>query len=44
MRLMFVYWQPSNAGSAQDIIRYHEAARKLGHEVVLYAPDRKSVV
>ena len=38
MRLMFVYWQPSNAGSAQDILRYHEAARKLGHEVVLYAP------
>ncbi len=38
MRLMFVYWQPSNAGSAQDILRYHEAASKLGHEVLLYAP------
>jgi hypothetical protein len=38
MRLMFVYWQPSNAGSAQDILRYSAAARRLGHEVVLYAP------
>ena len=38
MRLMFVYWQPENAGSAQDILRYSEAAKKLGHEVVLYAP------
>jgi len=38
MRLMFVYWQPSNAGSAQDIIRYHEAGKKLGHDVLLYAP------
>ena len=39
MRLMFVYWQPENAGSAQDILHYSEAARELGHEVVLYAPE-----
>jgi hypothetical protein len=39
MRLMFVYWQPENAGSAQDILRYSEVAKKLGHEVVLYAPE-----
>jgi hypothetical protein len=38
MRLMFVYWQPENAGSAQDILNYSKAARALGHEVVLYAP------
>jgi Glycosyl transferases group 1 len=38
MRLMFVYWQPENAGSAQDILNYSEAAKRLGHEVVLYAP------
>jgi hypothetical protein len=39
MRLMFVYWQPENAGSAQTIHKYSQAARKLGHEVVLYAPQ-----
>jgi hypothetical protein len=39
MRLMFVYWQPENAGSAQTIHKYSEAARRLGHEVVLYAPE-----
>jgi hypothetical protein len=38
MRLMFVYWRPENAGSARTIHSYTEAARKLGHEVVLYAP------
>ena len=38
MRLMFVYWQLENAGSAQDILHYSEAARTLGHEVALYAP------
>jgi hypothetical protein len=36
---MFVYWQPENAGSAQDILNYSKAARALGHEVVLYAPE-----
>src|SRR5262249_61315129 len=39
MRLMFVYWQPENAGSAQDILNYSRAAKGLGHEVVLYAPE-----
>jgi hypothetical protein len=39
MRLMFVYWQPENAGSAQDILNYSRAAKALGHEVVLYAPQ-----
>jgi hypothetical protein len=38
MRFMFVYWRPENAGSARTIQKYSEAARKLGHEVVLYAP------
>src|SRR5262245_51368719 len=38
MRLMFVYWQPENAGSAQDILNYSKVAPELGHEVVLYAP------
>ena len=38
MRLMFVYWRIGNAGSAQDILRYTEVARTLGHEVVMYAP------
>ena len=37
MRLMFVYWRTSNAGSAQTIRHYAEAARELGHEVVIYA-------
>jgi hypothetical protein len=39
MRLMFVYWQPNDAGSAQDIAHYCAVAPQLGHEVVLYAPD-----
>lgn len=39
MRLMFVYWQLDDAGSAQTIASYSEAARHLGHEVVLYAPE-----
>src|SRR3712207_5507816 len=39
MRLMFVYWHVENAGSAQTIFKYTEAARRLGHEVVLYAPE-----
>jgi len=39
MRLMFLYWRIGNAGSAQDILQYARAARALGHEVVMYAPD-----
>src|SRR5262249_40283842 len=38
MRLMFVYWRIGNAGSAQDILRYAEAAQTLGHEILMYAP------
>jgi glycosyltransferase involved in cell wall biosynthesis len=39
MRLMFVYWQLDDAGSAQTIFNYSRAARELGHEIVLYAPE-----
>lgn len=39
MRLMFVYWHVENAGSAQTIYNYSQAAKALGHEVVLYAPE-----
>ena len=39
MRLMFVYWQIENAGSAQTILHYTKIAKTLGHEVVLYAPE-----
>jgi hypothetical protein len=39
MRLMFVYWKVEDAGSAQDIYNYSQAAKRLGHEVALYAPE-----
>lgn len=39
MRLMFVYWHVENAGSAQTIYNYAQAAKRLGHEVALYAPE-----
>jgi glycosyltransferase involved in cell wall biosynthesis len=39
MRLMFVYWQLDDAGSAQTIYNFAQAANKLGHEIVLYAPE-----
>jgi hypothetical protein len=39
MRLMFVYWKVEDAGSAQDIYNYCKAARELGHEIALYAPE-----
>jgi len=42
VRFMFVYWRPENAGSARTIHKYSEAARKLGHEVFMYAPNDKS--
>lgn len=35
---MFVYWHVEDAGSAQTIYKYAQAARALGHEVALYAP------
>jgi hypothetical protein len=38
MRLMFVYWPYENAGSAVDLFNYSQAARSLGHEVVVYGP------
>jgi glycosyltransferase involved in cell wall biosynthesis len=40
VRLMFVYWDLDNAGSAQTLAHYGKAASALGHEVVLYAPER----
>jgi hypothetical protein len=39
MRLMFVYWKIEDAGSAQTICNYAQAARELGHELALYAPE-----
>lgn len=39
MKLMFVYWQLDDAGSAQTIHSLSEAAAELGHEIVLYAPE-----
>jgi hypothetical protein len=39
MRLMFVYWQLDDAGSAQTIYNFAQAAKGLGHEIVLYAPE-----
>lgn len=39
MRLMFVYWRIGDAGSAQTIYGYAQAAEALGHEVLLYAPE-----
>jgi hypothetical protein len=39
MRLLFVYWKVEDAGSAQDIYNYCQAARRLGHEAALYAPE-----
>lgn len=38
MRLMFVYWKLEDAGSAQTLYHYAQAAQELGHEFVLYAP------
>jgi hypothetical protein len=35
---MFIYYVMDDAGSAQDIHNYTEAARALGHEVVMYGP------
>jgi hypothetical protein len=39
MRLMFVYWKVEDAGSAQDIYNYCQAAKRLGHDVALYASE-----
>ncbi len=39
MRLLIVYWKLDDAGSAQDIEHYCRAAKNLGHEMALYAPE-----
>lgn len=39
MRLMFVYYAYENAGSGIDMQGYSQAARALGHEVVLYGTN-----
>lgn len=39
MRLMFVYWKVEDAGSAQNIFNYCQAAKRLGHEAALFAPE-----
>jgi Glycosyl transferases group 1 len=44
MRFMFVYHVSKTAGSAQDIHNYSRVATELGHEVVIYGPERKSSV
>src|SRR5712691_4755932 len=42
MRLIFVHWVYEDRGSAQDLYNYREAARQLGHEVVIYGPPELS--
>jgi hypothetical protein len=39
MRLVFVHYVFEDRGSAQDIHHFVGAARRLGHEVTLYAPS-----
>jgi hypothetical protein len=38
MRFVFVHWVYEDRGSAQDLFNYHQAAKQLGHEVVIYGP------
>jgi hypothetical protein len=42
MRLIFVHWVYEDRGSAQDLYNYREAARQLGHEVIIYGPPELS--
>src|SRR5436305_186321 len=42
MRLIFVHWAHEDRGSAQDLHNYREAAKRLGHEVVIYGPPELS--
>jgi hypothetical protein len=42
MRLIFVHWVYEDRGSAQDLYNYREAAKQLGHEVVIYGPPELS--
>lgn len=39
MRLIFVGCALDHQGNAQDIYNYIQVAKKIGHEVVLYAPE-----
>ena len=38
MRFVFVHWVYEDRGSAQDLFNYHQVAKQLGHEVVIYGP------
>jgi hypothetical protein len=38
MRFVFIHWVYEDRGSAQDLFNYREAAKQLGHEVVIYGP------
>jgi hypothetical protein len=42
MRLIFVHWVYDDRGSAQDLYNYREAARQVGHEVVIFGPPELS--
>ncbi len=42
MKLVFVYWGYDNAGSMQDLHGYARAAKKMGHEVVIYGPPKSA--
>jgi hypothetical protein len=42
MRLIFVHWVYDDRGSAQDLYNYREAAKQMGHEVVVYGPPELS--
>ena len=43
MRLMFVYWPFEDQGSGLVIQGYSEAARALGHEVVVYGRSNPKI-
>src|SRR5262249_60807313 len=43
MRLLSVYWAFENQGSGLLIQAYAEAARKLGHEIVVYGRPEPSI-
>jgi hypothetical protein len=38
MRFVFIHWVYEDRGSAQDLYNYQQAAKQLGHEVVIYGP------
>src|SRR5262245_27366739 len=43
MRVMFVYWAFEDQGSGLLIQGYADAARALGHEVVVYGPRNPKI-